>query len=321
MISSQYGGTGLGLWITKRIIDVMEGDIRIESEYNKGASFILHFKVKYDKRLAINKQRSNSIQNIPKYIKNKGKSDYIVLLHYLNDEINRKIIKIALKSLGFSVEFFDKNIHMISQENNKYWAILINDYKKLKEILQYSNIKVPVIFISNICLNIEKSQELTRIKLKQIKSPVELNELVESILEMSNKNQSNYEEQSILLAKKTILLVSNEVFLNSVLKRYLNGKEIEVIEKKTNSEGIEYYKNNNKTIRNIVYDIDIPHGNGLADISKIREYEKENKISNSNIIIFCFKKKEIQQTVISALKIEKIMTKPINAKELINCLK
>jgi signal transduction histidine kinase len=37
----EQGGNGLGLAITKKIIDLHKGSIRIESELNKGASFIV----------------------------------------------------------------------------------------------------------------------------------------------------------------------------------------------------------------------------------------------------------------------------------------
>lgn len=37
----ELGGNGLGLAITKKIIDLHKGSIRIEREFNKGASFIV----------------------------------------------------------------------------------------------------------------------------------------------------------------------------------------------------------------------------------------------------------------------------------------
>jgi len=43
--SRKYGGTGLGLAISKRIVEMLHGSIRVESEINKGSSFIFEIPV------------------------------------------------------------------------------------------------------------------------------------------------------------------------------------------------------------------------------------------------------------------------------------
>jgi len=41
-VSSKYGGTGLGLYITNRFCDLLGGNVSVQSEYGKGTTFTIH---------------------------------------------------------------------------------------------------------------------------------------------------------------------------------------------------------------------------------------------------------------------------------------
>ena len=48
--SRRYGGTGLGLTITKQLIELHGGKINVKSEYGKGSTFSFTLPIKQPKR-------------------------------------------------------------------------------------------------------------------------------------------------------------------------------------------------------------------------------------------------------------------------------
>lgn len=52
-INSTVSGTGLGLTITKKLVDIMNGSIDVESEEGKGTKFIVNIPQKISKNIEL----------------------------------------------------------------------------------------------------------------------------------------------------------------------------------------------------------------------------------------------------------------------------
>jgi DNA-binding response OmpR family regulator len=100
--SKKYGGTGLGLAISRRLVDLMGGEMRVESELNKGTIFKLTFK-----NIDYSGQKAEREEVQVEYSYNFNKSKILLVEDIFS---NREIIK------GF---LGDANVEIIEAENGE----------------------------------------------------------------------------------------------------------------------------------------------------------------------------------------------------------
>ena len=122
-ISQKYGGTGLGLAISKRIVELMGGDIWIESELGKGSKFIFTLKTKKAKFSESDEDAQNDASLYRYDFSNR------TMLIAEDIEINREIMSAILEETGVAIEFAEDGsiaVEMFRADPGKYDLILMD---------------------------------------------------------------------------------------------------------------------------------------------------------------------------------------------------
>jgi len=124
--SRKYGGSGLGLAICRRIVELMEGNIWVESELGKGSSFI--FTVKLG-RAAENVNEKIEILHAEKTEHNIKKFSGLRLLLAEDIEINREIVISLLEPSEIEIDCAVNGaevVKMYTAEPSRYDMILMD---------------------------------------------------------------------------------------------------------------------------------------------------------------------------------------------------
>jgi signal transduction histidine kinase/ActR/RegA family two-component response regulator len=119
-ISRKYGGTGLGLAITKRIVELMGGEIWIESEINKGSSFI--FTAQMPRGGADSGSQDSDISDEALLKNMTGKFTGKKLLLAEDVEINREILITLLDGTGLEIDIAENGKQVVDM-------VMANPYK------------------------------------------------------------------------------------------------------------------------------------------------------------------------------------------------
>jgi len=117
----QFGGTGLGLAISKNLIEMMDGEMGVESEEGIGSRFFFTavFGVQKESVLVINQDNHYPVQCIS--------SEHKKVLLAEDDIVSRKIVTILLKTKGFEVVAVENGKEVVSAyEKDKFDLILMD---------------------------------------------------------------------------------------------------------------------------------------------------------------------------------------------------
>lgn len=92
----KYGGTGLGLAITKQLVELMAGNIRVQSEVAKGSQFTIE--------LPLQKTQNSNVDKTQKQKQSVPQLQGIKVLLAEDNAVNRQIFQAMIKPTNANVE-------------------------------------------------------------------------------------------------------------------------------------------------------------------------------------------------------------------------
>ncbi len=149
--SRKYGGTGLGLVISKRLVELMDGELLMESQSGMGSTFMFTIRFKKADKGALQKRTAPRMQTSASLASALHDAHVLVVE---DNELNRELAMGLLSSVGIQVDMAENGLEALDMLDERAFDIVLMDcqmpvmdgYEATRKIREQARFKeLPVI--------------------------------------------------------------------------------------------------------------------------------------------------------------------------------
>ncbi|MDD5158926.1 MAG: ATP-binding protein [Sulfuricurvum sp.] len=315
-ITRKYGGTGLGLTISSRFVELMGSKLDLESEPGSGTTFF--FTLEFEEIETLNEPLKGSFSNI----------NAVILESNTKKKLQNTYLKEYLDYFGVSYTTFHEldELKMLERQVNYDLLFIDNDYTNDSDIMAYASTQEQLVLITK-SYYMKKIDSMGIDIFKVLYEPLNSSKIRTTLdaydaEAFSNRKQKatrrkKFDEKNSKFAASALVAEDN-VINQKLIRRTLEDLGLEIT---IASNGLEAFeKRKNGTFDIIFMDIQMPVLDGIEATQEILDFEEDYSQHHIPIIALTANALKGDRERFLSAGMDEYTTKPLVRAEIIGLL-